>query len=151
MTGQGASVDVVDARDPVAFQVGVERVERTEAARVLRMPAHDESTDPGLLRLAVGVIDAVVSLQRVGHADHLAGIRRIGEDLLVAGHSGVEDHLALAERIGAEGLACEGAAVLQDQGGEPLHWTITARSIPSVSAQSTWIRSSFEVGTFLPT
>src|SRR5260221_12291497 len=141
------------------LQVAVERVEGAEAARPVALPADDERPHPGLLGLGVGVVDAVVALQRVGHADHLPGVGGVGEHLLVAGHSGVEDHLPLAQRIGAEGLAYERPAVLQDQGGETLHsppptsrlCRITARSTPSISVSRTCTRSLLAVGTFLPT
>ncbi len=121
VAGQGPGVDAVDARDPMPLEVAVERVEGAEAARPAALPADDERPHPRLLRLGVGVVDAVVALQRVGHADHLPGIGGIGQHLLVAAHRGVEDHLALAQRVGAEGFAGEGPAVLQDQGGEALH------------------------------
>ena len=50
-------------------------------------------------------IDAVVADERVGHRDDLPLVGRIGEDLLVAGHRGVEDDLARGLAAGAEGLA----------------------------------------------
>ena len=38
-------------------------------------------------------INPIVADQGVGHGDDLAGVGRIGEDLLVAGHGGVKDYL----------------------------------------------------------
>ena len=37
--------------------------------------------------------DAVVADVGVGEADHLAGVGRVGDDLLIAGQDGVEHHL----------------------------------------------------------
>ena len=63
------------------------------------------------LRLGVLGVDADVADVRIGERDDLAGVRRIGEDLLVAGHRGVEHDLAdgLAER--ADRAAAEHRAV----------------------------------------
>src|SRR5690606_11094617 len=60
---------------------------------------------------------AVVALVRVGHRDQLAVVAGVGEDLLVAGQGGVEHDLADGGADRAEGLAAEGAAVLQDEQG----------------------------------
>src|SRR5579872_3039282 len=53
------------------------------------------------------------------HRDDLATVGRIGERLLVAGHAGVEDHLAERLAFGTEALAVQRRAVFQDQ--ERLH------------------------------
>ncbi len=59
---------------------------------------------------------AVVADLGRGHADELAGVRRVGQDLLVAAHGGVEHHLpGHRGRCGGERLAAEGGAVLQHQ------------------------------------
>ena len=42
----------------------------------------------------VFAVDAVVADQRIGHADDLPGVGRIGEHFLITGHRRVEDHLA---------------------------------------------------------
>jgi len=59
-------------------------------------------------------------LQRIRHAQHLAGIRRIGQDLLVSGHRRVENDLSLAGDIRTERRADECSTVLEHEGGEPL-------------------------------
>jgi hypothetical protein len=51
--------------------------------------------------------------------DDLAGVGRIGEDLLVSGHRGVEAHFAEGLAEGAEARPPEDRAVLQDQHGFP--------------------------------
>ena len=50
-------------------------------------------------------VDAVVADFRIGHRDDLAAIAGIGEDLLVAGHRGVEADFAVDFALGAEGNA----------------------------------------------
>ena len=47
--------------------------------------------------------------------DELPGVRRIGEDLLVAGHRRREDGLAGGRAARAEGLAFEDGAVGEDE------------------------------------
>ena len=41
----------------------------------------------------------------VGHRDHLAFVGRVGQNFLVAGHRGVENHLSGALAFRAAGLA----------------------------------------------
>lgn len=51
--------------------------------------------------------------------DDLARIRRIGQDLLVSGHGGVEAYFSEGLAEGAEARHPEDRAVLQDQQGFP--------------------------------
>src|SRR5208337_1772348 len=75
-------------------------------------------------------IGADVSHLRRGHGDNLADVARVGEDFLVAGHRGVEHHLADALTRGAEGAALEHHAVGQGQGGAS-QWLSSCSSAPS--------------------
>jgi hypothetical protein len=60
-------------------------------------------------------VHAVVADVRIREGDHLPGVRRIGDDLLVAGERGVEHHLAdrgLIDRERCSGeFTLEGGAV----------------------------------------
>src|SRR3972149_6568539 len=51
----------------------------------------------------------------VGHADDLSLVGGIRQDLLIAGHAGVEDHLADALALRAEGCSLEDRPVRQRQ------------------------------------
>ncbi|MGY3440263.1 hypothetical protein ACVW17_000264 [Bradyrhizobium sp. USDA 4473] len=53
-------------------------------------------------RLDVFLVGTDIADVREGEGDDLAGIRRIGEDLLIAGHRGVEADLADGVAFGAE-------------------------------------------------
>ncbi len=107
--------------DPVLAQVRVERHPRAPARRERAGFLHDEAGQPRPPRLDVLRVDAVVADQGVGHADHLSPVRRIGEDLLVAGHGRVEHDLAVALAGGAEGFAAEDAAVGEREQDRPGH------------------------------
>jgi hypothetical protein len=67
------------------------------------------------LALDVLAVDAVVPDERVGHRDDLALVRGVGEDLLVAGHRGVEHDLALGRARRTERAAGEDRAIFQRQ------------------------------------
>ena len=67
--------------------------------------------------LDVLVVGADIADMREGEGDDLPGIGRIGEDLLVAGHRGVEADLADRLAGGAEADAFEHGAVGQHQEG----------------------------------
>ena len=75
-------------------QVGVEVAVRAEVARHAGEFADDEAVDLQAARLPVLGVDAVVADERVGHRDDLAGVGRVGEDFLIAGHGGVEHDFA---------------------------------------------------------
>ena len=78
------------------------------------VPGHPDPAGLGVLVVHAGVADV-----RGGHHDDLAVVRRVGQRLLVAGHAGGEDGLAEGLALGAEGLAAEGAAVLEDEQRRP--------------------------------
>ena len=79
-------------------------------------PSHERAR-----RLHVFGVDPDVADLRIGHGDHLAVVRRIGEDLLVAGHGGVEHDLAarLADRAEA----------------------LPSKTVPSANASSAFMRA----------
>jgi hypothetical protein len=66
-------------------------------------------------------MDSVVADVGVGHGHDLALVRGIGQDLLVAGHAGVEDHLASRLTARAEGPSVEDLAILQSQYRPVMH------------------------------
>src|SRR4030095_12369412 len=126
VAGQGAGVDALDAHDAMLAQVVVERHPGPPTRRERAGFLDDEAGQPGPARLDVLRVDAVVPDQRVGHAHHLAAIRGIGEDLLVAGHGGVEDHLAVGLAGRPKGFSPEDAAVGErEQGGARHELTFT--------------------------
>ena len=105
----------VEGRHAVAPQVG------DQALAPLAAPegrdgelAGDEPLDPGLARLGDLGSGAVVADVRLGHHHDLAAVGGVGEHLLVAGHRGVEHHLAEAG-AGRDGLSLEDAAVFEDE------------------------------------
>ena len=69
------------------------------------MVPHDEAAQIQPCGLLVFRVDPDVSDLGVGHADDLPGVGGIGQDLLVAGHPGMEDDLSRAFDVGPEGLA----------------------------------------------
>ena len=69
--------------------------------------ADDEAADAVDAGFVVLVSDAVVADERIGHHDDLLGIRRVGDDLLVAYYGGVEDDFAYPAAVGADPGAVE--------------------------------------------
>src|SRR3546814_8573277 len=67
------------------------------AAGPARHVAHDQARGPGLRGLVVQWSAAGIAHVRIGQRDDLPRVRRIGEDLLVTGHGGVEHHLRSEE------------------------------------------------------
>jgi hypothetical protein len=75
----------------------------------------DESGDVRPPRFDVLLVNAVIADQRIGHGHDLAFIGRIGENLLVARHGGIETNLAARRGGGAEAFAMEHGAIFQSQ------------------------------------
>ena len=111
---QGTGVHAPDSRNVVLLEDFVERLRITEIRRRVVVLAHDHAADGRRFGLVVLVGHTVVADQRVGHHDHLIRVRRIGHDLLIPHHRGIEDDLVDGLAVGTETVSVELAAVLQD-------------------------------------
>jgi hypothetical protein len=68
-----------------------------------------------LSRLLILLIDTGIADMGVGQGNNLLAIGRISQYLLIASHSGVENHLTNGLSLGTDGLTPELAAISQDQ------------------------------------
>ncbi len=90
-------VDAVQAWDVEHPQLLVERAVAPGMAHVGRQLADHERARQCTRKDSARVVPAaVVADESIGHHHDLAGVRRIGDDLLVSRHAGVEHHLAAA-------------------------------------------------------
>ena len=103
--GDGPCIDAADAGNVLGQQVLVEGHPAFAVAGKVAMLPDDEAADLDAAGLDVLGVDPVVPDQWIGEGDQLAGVRGVGEDFLVPGHAGVENHLAPGETDGTEGLA----------------------------------------------
>ena len=117
MTRDGAGVDPADADDAVADERVVERLVGAPVRDDARRVAHDVARHPDAPGLGVFVVHAGVADVRRGLQHDLAGVRGIGEGLLVAGHAGGEDHLAEGRAARAVGAPDVAGAVLEHEDG----------------------------------
>ena len=95
MTSQRAGVDRVQPGNAIAAQLSVERALSTRVASISREFPNHKRTALDAVGLCVVIAAPVIANQRVSHYDHLAGVRRVADDFLVATHAGVENHLAV--------------------------------------------------------
>ena len=112
---QRARIDPLDSRHTGMLEIFAERHLRAPVGRPRAIVLDHEALDVDAGRLGVVGIDSDVPDLRVGHADDLPFVRRIGEHFLVTGHRGIEDDFAhgLADR--AEGSSAKNAPVGQRQ------------------------------------
>ena len=96
MARQRASVDAAESRNPIALQLRIKSPLASCMSDVCRELAHHQGTALHPSGFGGVVATAVVADERVGHHHHLARIGGIGDHLLVPGHAGVEDNLAIA-------------------------------------------------------
>ncbi len=98
MAGERAGVDPAQPGHALAAQLLVEGAIRRGVSDSLGELPDDQRTAVHPAGLGVVVPHPVVPDQRVGHDHHLARVRRIGADLLIPGHAGVEDDLTRRRR-----------------------------------------------------
>ena len=127
LAGQGAGIDAGEAHDPTPGEPAVQVAARPPVGRGCRRLAEDGPARGG--RRAAGdllhVLDVGPNIAHVreGEDDDLVHVRRVGEDFLIAGHGGVETHLAQRLAHGSAALADENRPVRQgkkarDAGGK---------------------------------
>jgi len=115
LLGNRAGVDAFEAGDIVRGQVFIERLAAAPTAGDGAQFADDVAGDLGAIALGVKRVDAVVADLRRGHRDDLGKIGRVGQNLLVARHAGVENGLAEHRFPGAKRRAAEHTAIFQGQ------------------------------------
>ena len=71
----------------------------------------------GDIGLLITAVDPGIAQFGIGEGDQLPGIAGVGHDLLVTGHTGVEDHFAEGRRSGAKGFTTQHQAVSQHKKG----------------------------------
>ena len=119
--GQRPGVDAGEADDAARPQPLVEVAAGAVVRRIGDVGLHDAAAHARrrghVDGLDVLVIDADIADMGKGEGDDLAGIGGVGEDLLVAGHRGVEADLADRLALGANSLTFDHRAVGKDQEG----------------------------------
>ena len=113
--GELARVDLGDRDRVAAAQEVGQRLGCAPARMQQRQVADDEAGRVHEVRLVVVRVRAGVADVRVGQGDDLARIGRVGQDLLVSRHGGVEHHLARRRAGRADGNAPKHGAVLESQ------------------------------------
>jgi hypothetical protein len=91
--------------------------DRPPVGRIGDVGAQHDAARHRVHALDVFQIGADIADVREGEGDDLAGVGRIGDDLLVAGHRGIEADLARLDLGSADALAPEDGAVGQHQRG----------------------------------
>ncbi len=115
--GQAPGVDAADADPAAPGQPRRQRLGRAPVRRLGRVPLHHQAGGDGVCRLVVLGLDADVADMGEGEGHDLPGIGRIGHDLLIAGHRGVEAEFGRHRSLGAEAVAVEEGSVGQREAG----------------------------------
>ncbi len=117
--GQRAGVEPGKPDDAAAFQPGVEIARGAIVGRGRDGGMQHDTARAGRRRkvdgLDVFLVGADIADMGKGEGDDLAGIGRIGEDLLIAGHGGVEADFADGMAGRAEANTFEHGAVGQNE------------------------------------
>ena len=140
VAGEGPGVDLADPDDAGLVEVAVEATGGAPRRDHRRGLADHEPGHLGTGRLDVLGVHAVVADVGIGHGDDLAGVRGVGEDLLVAAQGGVEDHLPGHLSHAAKGPSLEDRAVLEGQHRTRAHPCFRPSPIPLSSRMPELIR-----------
>ena len=119
--GEGPGVDAGDADDVALFQPGIELFGGAIVGGVGDVGAQHGAADARegghVDRLDILVVGADIADMGEGEGDDLAGIGRVGQDFLIAGHGGVEADLAGGVADSADAVTLKARAVSEDQEG----------------------------------
>ncbi len=116
--GEAPRVNTGDSGHTVGDKHRVQVATGPPVAVEPRHVAYNHPAAKGPTTLVIVVVDSVVSDVRVRERDYLPGIRRVGDDLLIAGEDRVEDHLAGGHAVGSgrsDRLALKDRPIGQDQ------------------------------------
>ena len=118
--GQLARVDAGDRHRAFVAQVPPQSACAAEVRGARRNVAHDQPGHLHRARFDVLFVDPRIADVRIGQRDDLAAVARVGEDFLVAGHRGIEDHFTGRVAGGANRHAFETGSRRQGRAGPGL-------------------------------
>jgi hypothetical protein len=111
VTDEGAGIDAGDYGNLESLQIFIGNLMRTPIGANRREFANYEALNIRTPRLVIIRVCAIVADLRVGQHHDLAGIRGIGENLLVSCDGGVEDNLPVTLDPGSIGYATKDAPI----------------------------------------
>ena len=117
MANQRARIEPGDDGDAVPRQERAGLGIRTPVAGDGREFANHQAFDVRPRGFVIALAGSVVADLGIGEDDDLAGVRRVGEDFLIAGEGGVENHFPGPFGRGAKTPALEDRAVFQGENG----------------------------------
>src|SRR5258708_7217772 len=117
MADDGSGVNVRNYRDFKFFQILVSHLLRTPVRTDGRKLAHHQALDVRVRGLVIVRVGAVVANFWIRQDNDLPGIRRIGENFLVAGNGGIKNDFAVTLAFCSVASAAEDSAVFQRKDG----------------------------------
>ena len=109
--GEGARINPLNPHDSTFLEIRFERLGLSVIAGIGGTFLDNKSFHKGASGLDVLGIDPVVADEGIGHADDLPLVRGIGEDLLIAGHGRIEDHLTDTFALRTEGAPLKDGSI----------------------------------------
>src|SRR5690606_25026618 len=110
-------IHIADAHHTMGLQMVVEAAVATGAAPHLAEVLHHQSGDGERAALLLPILHTVIAHVRGGQGHDLPRVTGVREDLLVAGHPGVEADLTGGGADGTDGAPMEDRSVAQEQNG----------------------------------
>ncbi len=141
MPDEPARVDTGEDRDLIVVQPFPKGPLRSPVERIATQLTGDERSRPRPARFEEGGAGPIVPDQRIGHDHHLARVGRVGEHLLIARHTGVEDELAAGVPGVSSPLTLDGEAVLKDEHHGLVHRFTYGFTAPRRAGRGTQVKA----------
>ena len=94
MTGQGPGIDSLDAHHVIFLKIGIQtHAGAPVGIAILVLPDNEAGQEKPPALDILGINTGITDLG-IGHGNHLPFVGGIGQNLLIAGHGGIEDHLS---------------------------------------------------------
>ena len=113
MAHQRARVDLGEHGNLVALEKFLGNLLRAPVGADARELAHDQPFDIRTRGFVVVGVGAVIADFRIGEDYDLAGVRRVGEDFLVAGDGGIKNNFPVTFTFCSVAFAAEDSSIFQ--------------------------------------
>ena len=117
MTSKATGIDIGDGHHPLAHEEGFEAFLSAEVRHAARALANHQPRCPNAIGFAVLGVAARITDLGIGERHNLLRVGRIGEDLLVPRHGGIENHFSGGDAVGSQGNTGKEAAVFEGEEG----------------------------------
>ncbi len=114
---QTTGIDIGDTDNIARLEVVRQALLTAEAARQQRQVANHQTCRPDFCGLFVFAVNAGITNMGIGQGHDLTSVGGVGQDLLIAGHGGIENHFTNRMPVRTDGNTPKNTAVFKGEYG----------------------------------